>query len=436
VSEKRIFAIVGLPVLHSRSPQIYQQLFRIENRELIYTRLAVQRISEAISVMDDLGISGYNITAPFKKNVLRHLNEVSEPARKMCAVNTVVRKDGKLVGYNTDIDGVIGALQSNGIELSGNSAVVIGAGGAGRAATFGLLKTGAKVILVNRSVEKAEKIAKSFGCEFAPMENLADVVKNAKIIVSALPAGVDVIADEWLTPNHVLLDANYHSEILKNKAGKRGATFIGGESWLIHQAIPAYRHFTGSQKKMKIPKIIDFNSSMKNIALVGFMGVGKSFVGKSLAKLLGWKYIDTDDEIVEKTGKSISQIFSEYGESEFREMEREVIQSVVRQKCAVISCGGGVVLDQVNRRQLIDNSLTVWIYAPVKTALSRIDLTSRPLLSRNVSAVELEAEKIFRKRRDLYAEVSDLVVINKRWSSQKTAELIYEEVCSAFGHLW
>jgi len=434
VSKRPIYAIVGHPVLHSRSPQIYRQLFRSENRESIYTRLAVRKISEAISVMDDLGISGYNVTAPFKKSVLRYLNEVSEPARKMDAVNTVVRRDGKLVGFNTDIDGVTGALRSQEIELSGISAIVIGAGGAGRAATFGLVKSGANVTLVNRSVEKAEEIAKSFGCQFAPMENLVDLVKNAKIIVSTLPTGIDVIADEWLNPDQVLFDANYHSEILKNKAGKRGATFIGGETWLMYQAIPAYRHFTGSQRAIELPKIDDSTFSVKNIALIGFMGAGKSAVGTALAKLLEWEYVDTDEEVVSKTGKSIPQIFSELGESAFRKIEQKTIQSVVRKKHSVISCGGGVVLSPENRSQLADNCLAVWIYAPVETALSRIDLTSRPLLSLNVPDATAEAEKIFQMRKEWYAGCADLVVINDHRSFQKTAEMIYEEVGSTFSH--
>lgn len=267
------------------------------------------------------------------------------------------------------------------------------------------MKSGAKVTLVNRSVEKAEKIAKAFGCEFAPLENLSDLVKNAKVVVSTLPAGVDVIADKWLTPDHVLFDANYHSKILKDKARRSGATFIGGEAWLMHQAIPAYRYFTGSQRKVEIPKIVESKNSIKNIALVGFMGAGKSSVGTALAKLLDWEYIDTDEKIVLKTDKSVPQIFSELGEPAFRKIEQETIQSVVRKKHAVISCGGGIVLDPENRRQLADNCLTVWIYTPVKTALSRIDLTSRPLLSLNVSDVEAEAEKIFQLRKRMVRRV-------------------------------
>lgn len=434
MASKQLYAVVGRPVLHSKSPFIYNRLFHTDRIDAVYTRLAAQEISEAIDLLRQPGFFGLNITAPFKSDLVPFLDDISDDAKVTGSVNTVVNRNGKLTGFNTDIFGVIRPLLQRKIELSDVEAIVLGAGGAGRSAAYALRQKGAHVTIVNRTVEKGEKAARTIGCRFAPMEQIKTLFPTAKIIVSTLPDDVDIFAEDWLNPDQIIVSASYQSEILKKKAKRCGAKFIGGEEWLIHQAMPAYHYFTGfSADADSLTDVLHASLlSSRNVALIGFMAVGKNAVGQVLARLLGWSFIDTDSIIEEMTGKSISRIFSEQGEAAFRKMERQTIKKFKDYDRTVIACGGGVILDPGNRQELAANCLNVWLYVPLRTALERTKDGSRPLLQTDDTFAQ--AEHIFGQRRDLYAETADLIVTNYTRSAEETAKLIYDEINQTFSY--
>ena len=160
------FAVTGNPVLHSKSPVIFNTIFQRLGMgdSHVYTRIAANTPAEAMFLFNELRLSGMNVTAPFKAGIMAYLDEVDDAAKTIGGVNTVVREEMGIKGYNTDFMGVTGALAARGIDLERKRCVVLGAGGAGRAAVYGLLREKASVTLVNRTYEKALAVAGDLGC--------------------------------------------------------------------------------------------------------------------------------------------------------------------------------------------------------------------------------------------------------------------------------
>ena len=373
----KLFAVTGNPILHSRSPLLFQALFDRFALDAGYFRLAADSAPEAIRSFRELGLAGMNVTFPFKTEMAALMDSLDEAAMRIGGVNTVVIKDSKLNGYNTDHIGVSGALRSRGIGVGGRKCVVLGAGGAGRAAVFGLVRENAAVTLVNRSRQKAEEVAFSLGCRAAPWSALPSLLPDTDILVSALPPGVDVVRREWLPEGIVLMDANYVQSPLAEVARESGHPYIGGEEWLLHQAIPAFRLFGGACPESEpLPDIFRTQRSplipKGNISLIGFMGSGKSMVGRKLAAGLGFSFCDSDELIEEQAGRSVSEIFRTEGEASFRAREKAVLADLENRQHTVFACGGGAVVEIQNQKNLRENSLVVWLHSAIETCLKRI----------------------------------------------------------------
>lgn len=432
----KLFAVTGNPILHSRSPLLFQALFERFAMDAGYFRLAADSAPEAIRSFRELGLSGMNVTFPFKTEMAALMDSLDEAAMRIGGVNTVVIRDSKLNGYNTDHIGVSGALRSRGIGVDGRRCVVLGAGGAGRAAVFGLVRENAAVTLVNRSHPKAEEVAFSMGCRAAPWSELPSLLADADILVSALPPGVDVVRREWLPEKIVLMDANYVRSPLAEVARESGHPYIGGEEWLMYQAIPAFNLFGGACPesgpltdifRCQRPPAI----STGNISLIGFMGSGKSTIGRRLAAVLGYSYCDSDELIEQQAGRSVSEIFRTDGEESFRIRERAVLAGIMNRRRTVFSCGGGAVLEIQNQKNIRENSLVIWLHSAIETCLSRIEAGSRPLLPERKR--ETEARELFEKRRGLYARTADLAVRNEK-SVDETVRKIHEEIDRTIHH--
>jgi shikimate kinase len=213
-------------------------------------------------------------------------------------------------------------------------------------------------------------------------------------------------------------------------AQSQGSTVLRGEEWLLNQAIPVYKLFTGSEpnsKSMEDALSSDFisNTIYDNISLIGFMGCGKTTVGQILAKKLGYSFKDIDAVIEEQEGKTVTEIFHCRGEQDFRASEKSVLSEIQKDKKTVYACGGGVVLDPANCDTLSRNSLVIWLYASLKSCLQRVDPHSRPLLGAREQGENVEV--LFQTRIPYYARTSDLVVSSEK-NPEKTAENIYEEI--------
>lgn len=438
----KIFGIAGNPVLHSKSPCMHNAALSACNIPGIYMRIAAFNAQEILNIAKEIRITGLNITAPFKEEIIPLLYKVEKNAKKIGAVNTVMHKSGKFIGYNTDWIGARDAFLNNGIKLKDKKAVVLGAGGAAKAAAFGLLKSGAKVVILNRTDEKAKNAAVCIGCTSAKFENLKKELKNAHILVSALSTSERVIPISFLHSKLIVMDANYTHSILSQDAKKLGCKVINGLEWLLYQANPSFKIFTNKDISPEIMRnaLYSFNNIKKsNIALIGFMGAGKSTIGKILAakKFMNFerfgkiqektsmKFIDTDKEIERLTGKTIRQIFAENGEHTFREMENKFVRKkIAGSQNTIFSCGGGIILNEQNLRIIKENCICVLLWAPLKEMLKRID-SNRPLLQGENK--EQKAQTLLKNRIPAYAKAADIVIRTAFHGPEQIAERIEYE---------
>jgi shikimate dehydrogenase len=402
-----------------------------------YSRVAASSAEEAIFLFKELKLTGMNVTAPFKKDIIDQLDTVEIPAARIGGVNTIIRGSRGLKGCNTDYIGVVESLKQNNIHIKDKQCIVLGAGGAGGAAIYGLTQEKAEVIILDQDYQRSRDAAGNFGGRAEKVESLEFWLSSSDILISAIPADADVIPGSWLRKDLVVFDANYKKSFLSEKAQHRGCRVIKGEEWLLNQAVPAYQYFLGTTpdktaiEAMKTALLSAPPTKPKNIALVGFMGCGKTAIGKLLAKKMGLVFKDTDDLIEAREGRIIPEIFKTDGEAYFRKVEKAILkQELENHTGGVYGCGGGVVLADENKQILKANALVVWLYSSIETTLKRIPPGTRPLL--DCPNPEEKAGDLLDRRLIHYSRAADLIVSSEK-SAEKTAEKIYEEISKTFG---
>jgi shikimate dehydrogenase len=430
-----LFGVVGNPIFHSKSPLIFNATFRELSLDAIYIRCAAATAAEAMEIAREIGMEGFNVTSPFKTEIVAHLDGVEGPAAILGSANTVVREGARFVGYNTDGDGAVAAARTVFPDLAGVRVVVLGAEGAAKAASMALKAAGSEVVIVNRTFEKARQAAELFNCEAMPLTELGRVLKAANLLVSAISAEETVVDKSLLRKDLVVLDAHYgHLTPLVRDAEVAGCTVIDGREWLLGQALSAFQHFTGRtaaadiMRKVLLKRRID---SRKNIGLIGFMGTGKTVVAEALGLRTGMPVVDIDRRIEERAGLSVSEIFEKRGEAEFRLLEQEEIEEARLDINQVISYGGGAVLNRSNVRVLRNNCISVWLWADIETVLERIGTTeSRPLLAQ--AEPRKTAAELLGRRIPAYARTCDLLVGTRGRSPEEIAMRIWNEIHYAF----
>jgi shikimate dehydrogenase len=412
-STMKIFAVTGDPILHSKSPDIFGAVFTKTRIDAAYFRLAADTAGEAVRLVRALELTGLNVTAPYKADVIPFLDEMDGDAEKIHAVNTIVNDNGRLKGYNTDYIGVIESFRDKNIEVKNRACVIIGAGGAGRAALYGLHKAGADCTVIDIDEKLAERVARESGCNAAKYDQLESCVISSDIVLYAVDAStIKVLKEESIRPDQVIYDVNYKHSFLTELAGKKGCRMVTGADMLINQAVPAYKYFLGSDPDKRIMwegfNTKPLGNKVKTIALVGFMATGKTSVGTALAQKFGYEFIELDDLIVKTTGMTIADIFRIKGEPAFRAIEKDILNQEINRTNVVVSCGGGVVIYPENRRILKETALTVWLYNSIETSVKRGNDGTRPLL--NVDNPVATASNLFDKRKGYYADAADIMV--------------------------
>ncbi len=429
-----LYAVAGNPVFHSRSPVMFNTAFREVAIEAVYLRLAASTPEEIVTTAREMGLQGFNVTTPFKTGVMRHLDFVTPDAERVGAVNTVVKRTEGLIGYNTDIAGALGAATRIGFEPSRQKVVILGAGGAARAAALAFVRAGAHVAIANRTFEKAREVAKMLGCEAVPLHHIADALKGARLLVSAISSADRVLDPSLLQPDFIVLEALYSSPTtLLSDAAARGCTVIDGREWLLAQAAPTFTLFTGQPAPLgEMRKALwkKRRDSRKNIALIGFMATGKSTVAEQVAGIGGLTFIDIDKQIEEKAGASIAEIFEGRGEEVFRRMEQAEIDGLRLVSHHVASCGGGALDTRANVRTLRNNCLSVWLWANMSTILERTgENHARPRL---FGLDAKGSQDLLRRRLPGYAACADLLINTEGKKPEEIAGRIWDEVHHSF----
>ncbi len=401
----KLFAVAGKPIYFSRSPEVFQTFFEAKKNDAKYFRLAADTAKETVHLFKELGLSGMSVTAPFKSDIIPFLDEISSLAKQIGAVNTVILKDGKLIGYNTDYHGIINTLP----KIKNKKILIVGAGGAARALAFSLKTNGGIVKIINRTNEKAKQLSKEFNISFSNIQDIEYEVKNSEIIVNTLPSGIKIIEDNWLNKNQIFFDAIYHNSAYQNITTEKEIQFYSGKLWLVNQAIESYKLFFNETIEIDETCFADEVKPKEKLIFIGFMGGGKSTIGEKVAKKLLCKFFSTDDIIKMKEGKSINDIFVEHGEDYFRQTEQEILLMLASMSGkGIISTGGGVVLNKENRNILTRNFYAIWLYANTNAIMARTEPENRPLLKNNFTKERID--ELMKERFLFYAQSADLVI--------------------------
>ncbi len=415
--------MIGDPIDRSLSPVMHNSTLREMGLgdEFVYEKIRVERdeLEAFVQGLRDGDYHGANVTIPHKVEVMRYMDRLTDAVEKIGAVNTIYKENGMLVGDNTDHIGFIRSLKDEGVDVEDRHVTVIGAGGAARAIIYALLEGGAESILIaNRTRENAVRIMERFDhLETQISVGGLDEV-HGDILVNTTPLGMagelenrSPIPVDRITPNVVAVDIVYDppkTRFLK-AAQKRGCKTVSGIGMLIYQGAVALEKWTGKKVPVDTMKEAVIRKMKDNIALIGFMGTGKSTVGVSLADSLGRDFIEVDELIEEKADKTIEKIFREDGEEHFRTLESEIIQDVCQKEDTVISCGGGVVLDRRNSNSLKKNAYVVLLTASTEEILRRLsEDSSRPLL--RCENREERIKELLDDRSELYDDCAHITI--------------------------
>ena len=228
------FAIIGNPVRESMSPSLFRAAYA-GIPEGTYTFMEVPDIAAAWKRVLENGIQGINVTMPFKTSVLDLAHVLHSPVSQIRAANLLVREKDTWTAYNTDVYGVIQSFRESGTGMAGKNALVIGAGGAGRAAAWGLQLEGAKVFMANRTVREG----------VLPLSGIPSLLQQCTLVVNTVPWDPGTAGSMALTSVHTVLDASYTLKPLRRDAEKTGARYVDGYCWLFHQAAAGFRIRTG-----------------------------------------------------------------------------------------------------------------------------------------------------------------------------------------------
>ena len=382
------YGLLGEKLGHSFSPQIHRDLAGYDYQLLPTPPEAVE------DLFARRAFQGLNVTIPYKRTVMPLCDEIDPRAAAIGAVNTVVNRNGRLTGYNTDIDGFLYMARRAGVDMAGKKVVILGSGGTSRTARAAAGELGAReIVTVSRHGED----------NYQNLSRHAD----AQVLVNTTPVGMypnwgqSPVSLESFPALEGVLDVVYNPlrTALLLQAEERGLPRSCGLPMLVAQAKRAAELFTGQNIGDSRTEAVlhGLRRQLTSIVLIGMPGCGKTTVGRALAGKLGRTFVDLDEEIVRRAGTSIPEIFAREGEAGFRERESALVREFGERTGLVVSTGGGVVTRRENYIPLKQNGLLLHL---------RRDPAALPTDGRPLSQATAP-EELWRRRAPLYAAFAD-----------------------------
>jgi len=432
MNDLKLFGVAGKPVMHSFSQALWTIAFANLKQNAKYLKIMAQNASEVIEIFTQNNFAAINITAPFKQEIIPFIHELEAKAAFLNSANLILNRNGKIHGFNTDIEGVKNSLIAYYQPFM--KVAVIGTGGAAPAALAALQELNLQFTVFGRNAAKRLELANKFECDSCDAKLINKYSDDYDIIISTIPAHTEILETKSIMKKHIIFDANYSNSVLYEHTIAAGASFISGKNWLINQAIPAIDIFfntTIDYKTLESGLENFVSGTAEVISLIGAMGVGKSTVGAELATKMKYQFIDLDQVIERVENKTIASIFQTEGEFYFRKKESEILKMVIQQKKIILACGGGVVSSHENIEILKNSSLCIWLNAGIDYCLDGLNLQNRPLL--NVSNPRQKAQEIYESRKNYYAETAQVFINVEGKNCNQIANEIYEEINTTFG---
>jgi shikimate dehydrogenase len=408
------FGLIGGRLGHSFSAPIHHRLGITD-----YALYSITK-EEVASLLTKREFCGLNVTIPYKEVVMPFCDELTETAKAVGSVNTLVMdENGRLIGDNTDLFGFLYMIKRVGISLAGKKVVILGSGGTAKTAVAAAKKEGAaEIVIVSRSGPVTYDDLPEFS--------------HADILVNTTPVGmypdverspVDLTVFKRLSG---VVDVIYNplQTALLHQAEELGILHTGGLSMLVAQAVRSAEQFMKKQiPDETVEEVLAFlQEEMTNIVLIGMPGSGKSTVGALLAKALGRELIDTDTMVEQKAQMSIPALIAQEGEKYFRDLETEAVSEAAFQTGCVIATGGGAILRPENVRHLRQNGLVFFLERPI----SALPTEGRPL-----SGDLCKRKELFAARLPYYLIACDYVIGNAG-TAEEAVQKIRRKLHEAF----
>lgn len=391
------YGCIGEKLGHSFSKEIHNALatYNYELKELEKT--------EVDAFMKSHDFKAINVTIPYKQTVIPYLDFISDEAKAIGAVNTVVNKNGKLYGFNTDFFGMKSLIERTGIEINKKKVAILGGGGTSKTAEAVSKALGAEVIY---------KISRNSKAGFITYDELYNISDTIDVIINTTPVGmypdiyISAVEVERFKNLSGVVDAVYNPlrSKLVSDALENNIKAVGGLYMLVAQAAAAVEKFIDTKITTEnIEKVFKnlFNKK-ENIVLIGMPSSGKSTVGNMLAEKLGRAFFDSDKLVESTQNMTIPDIFKAEGEAYFRNCETEAVFELSKNNSSVIATGGGMVLNKKNIELLKENGKVFFLDRPLEMLLTTDD---RPL-----SSNKADLEKRYNERYDLYRTSADVVI--------------------------
>ena len=453
------YGLIGHPLGHSLSPYIHERIMDasgISGRYDLYDLDPKDLARDLPLLMRDL--EGFNCTIPYKMDVIPFLDSIDETASRYSAVNTVMHRRG----YNTDRDGFLAA----GLDLAGKKVLILGAGGVSRMMAHEALSKNAKIWICARNQDKAHKLASDLraagGTNIAviseeDLHHASDIATSdisagdVDVILNGTPLGMWPFCGEVASPPSIfrpgqqVFDTIYNPAATKwvLQARKNGAKASGGLKMLFWQAVAAEKIWHPDKnfdEARLLPILPDLSREMLRrfpvkYVFTGFMGAGKTVISKEVAHILKLPIYDLDEQIEERRGCTVPEIFARDGEAGFRRAEAEVLDELLsRDGSSLIAMGGGAIMQETVRACIRSHgAIIIYLYATLDCLWTRVGGgTGRPLLGDPCEDEGSRFSKVaclYEARLPVYESYCDIKI-----NAEQDRAAVTQEVISALGY--